>query len=210
VFTHVWPWLTAGIAIGLGIGWSTPRGLGAAHRGEPGAPHAGELESLWSGLGDLERRVMAHVVRRTRTARDVNAEFDEQMGFGERLADRIATFGGSWSFILMFLAVLLGWIAWNSERASFDPYPFILLNLVLSCLAAMQAPVIMMSQNRMAAKDRLDARHDYEVNLKAEMEIMQLHGKLDELQQRAWSQLIELQQAQLEALQRIERTARPD
>jgi uncharacterized membrane protein len=132
------------------------------------------------------------------------------MGFGERLADRIATFGGSWSFILMFLAVLLGWIAWNSERASFDPYPFILLNLVLSCLAAMQAPVIMMSQNRMAAKDRLDARHDYEVNLKAEMEIMQLHGKLDELQQRAWSQLIELQQAQLEALQRIERTARPD
>jgi len=211
VHAHVWPWIAAGIAIGLGIGWSVPRRNGAARRGESGAPHGGaDHDALWSGLGELERRVVAHFVRRTRTARDINAEFDQQLGFGERLADRIATFGGSWTFILAFVAVMLGWITWNSERPGFDPYPFILLNLVLSCLAALQAPVIMMSQNRMAAKDRLDARHDYEVNMKAEMEIMQLHGKLDELQQRAWAQLIDLQQRQLEALQRLERTARPD
>jgi uncharacterized membrane protein len=118
-----------------------------------------------------------------RASRDVNAEFEQQLTFGERLADRIAVFGGSWGFISVFVAMLVAWIAYNVERpAGFDPYPLILLNLVLSCLAALQAPVIMMSQNRMAAKDRLDARHDYEINLKAEMEITQLHAKLDELQ----------------------------
>jgi uncharacterized membrane protein len=94
--------------------------------------------------------------------------------------------------------------------ASFDPYPFILLSLVLSCLAALHAPVIMMSQNRMAAKDRFDARHDYEVDLEPETEIMQLHGKLDELQQRAWAQLIELHERQVAALQRLERGTKTD
>jgi uncharacterized membrane protein len=142
---------------------------------------------------------------RDRTSRNVDAEFEEQLTFGQRLADQIAAAGGSWAFICAFFAVLLGWIAYNLERpAGFDPYPFILLNLVLSCLAALQAPVIMMSQNRMAARDRLDARHDYEVNLKAEMEITQLHAKIDDLQQRAWAQLLELQQRQLDCLQRIE------
>jgi uncharacterized membrane protein len=101
---------------------------------------------------------------------------------------------------------LFAWIGYNVERPQgFDPYPFILLNLVLSCLAAVQAPVILMSQNRMAARDRVDARHDYEVNLKAEMEIMALHGKLDDLAQREWARLLEIQERQIAALARIER-----
>jgi uncharacterized membrane protein len=109
-------------------------------------------------------------------------------------SDRIASFGGSWPFIAIFLGGMTLWMAYNVEwPAAFDPYPFILLNLVLSCLAALQAPIIMMSQNRMAAKDRVDARHDYEVNLKAEMEVMALHAKFDEVQAR-----------QLEAIARIE------
>jgi len=178
------------MAIGLLTGWRGRRAVDATAAGAgPGAARPArvlpDLNGVLAGLGELERRVIAHTMRRERTARDINAEFDQQLTVGDRLADRIATFGGSWTFISAFVAVLLGWIAFNTERpASFDPYPFILLNLVLSCLAALQAPVIMMSQNRMAAKDRLDARHDYEVNLKAEMEIMQLHTKIDDLQQR--------------------------
>jgi uncharacterized membrane protein len=183
---HVLFWIAAGIAIGAALGAALVAGSLAAPRrlarGPVAAQHV-DLDALLGGLGDLERRIFARVLRRSRTARDVNAEFEEQLTFGARLADRIAAFGGSWSFISLFAAVLLTWIAWNLERpGSFDPYPFILLNLVLSCLAALQGPVIMMSQNRMAAKDRLDARHDYEVNLKAEMEILQLLEKLDEIQ----------------------------
>jgi|SoiMethySBSTD1v2_1073268.scaffolds.fasta_scaffold840778_2 uncharacterized membrane protein len=206
---HVLFWIAAGVVIGLTLGWASrpvvSHALGS--RAAPSAPGAApDLPALLSGLGDLERRIFTHVLRRKHTSRDTTAQFDAELTFGERLADRIATFGGSWSFISIFLAVLLGWIAYNLERpASFDPYPFILLNLVLSCLAALQAPVIMMSQNRMSAKDRLDARHDYEVNLKAEMEITQLHAKLDELQQRAWRDLIELQERQLDCLHRLER-----
>lgn len=184
---HVLFWIATGIAIGVALGAALVAGS-LARRPAPGpgaaAPRAvPDLEALLSGLGELERRIFAHVLHRDRTSRDVNAEFEQQLTFGERLADRIAAFGGSWAFISAFVAVLLAWIAYNVERpAGFDPYPFILLNLVLSCLAALQAPVIMMSQNRMAAKDRLDARHDYEVNLKAEMEITQLHANLDEIQ----------------------------
>jgi len=148
--------------------------------------------------------------------RNVIAEHEEQLTLGQRVADRVAVVVGSWPFIIAQSGLFLLWIAINAYLAvnlirhpgfleAWDPYPFILLNLVLSCLAALQAPVIMMSQNRMAAKDRLDARHDYEVNLKAEMEITQLHAKLDDLQQRAWAHLIELQQRQLDCLQRLER-----
>jgi uncharacterized membrane protein len=185
---HVLFWIAMGITIGLAIGWATRPVLGRA-LATPGAPRepqaASDLNALLAGLGELERRIFTHVLRRKRTSRDTTAEFDERLTLGERLADRIAVFGGSWKFIVLFVAGMLGWIAYNLERPSgFDPYPFILLNLVLSCLAALQAPVIMMSQNRMAAKDRLDARHDYEVNLKAELEITQLHAKIDELQQR--------------------------
>jgi len=205
---HVLFWIATGIVIGLGIGWASRPAMGhalaPATSGGTGA--APDPSALLAGLGELERRVFTHVLHRKRTSRDTTAEFEAELSLGERLADRIATFGGSWTFICAFMAVLFAWIAYNLERpASFDPYPFILLNLVLSCLAALQAPVIMMSQNRMSAKDRLDARHDYEVNLKAEMEITQIHAKLDELQQRAWQDLLELQQRQLDCLHRIER-----
>ena len=210
---HVLFWIATGIVIGLGIGWASRPAMGhalaPATSGGTGA--SPDLSALLAGLGELERRVFTHVLHRKRTSRDTTAEFEAELSLGERLADRIATFGGSWTFICAFMAVLFAWIAYNLERpASFDPYPFILLNLVLSCLAALQAPVIMMSQNRMSAKDRLDARHDYEVNLKAEMEITQIHAKLDELQQRAWRDLIELQQRQLECLHRIERRSGSD
>jgi uncharacterized membrane protein len=111
---------------------------------------------------------------------------EERLTLGERLADKVAAFGGSWTFILSFAAVLIGWVLLNSEvlahwHRQFDPHPYILLNLFLSMLAALQAPVIMMSQNRQAAKDRLQARHDYEVNLRAELEIASLHQKVDAL-----------------------------
>jgi len=135
-------------------------------------------------------------------ARDVNRSFDEKLTYGQRLADKVAEFGGSWTFIMLFALVLVAWVAANSIVAAFafDPYPFIFLNLVLSMLAAVQAPIIMMSQNRQAARDRLDAAHDYEVNLKAEIEIMALHEKFDQLRSNELKALIEKQQEQLDIL----------
>jgi uncharacterized membrane protein len=120
------------------------------------------------------------------------------------VADRVASFGGSWTFIVLFLAAMAAWMLDNVEAARpFDPYPFILLNLVLSCLAALQAPIIMMSQNRQASKDRLDAQHDYEVNPKAEMEIMALHLKLDELREQHLTALAVAQAEQTKLLERL-------
>ena len=122
-----------------------------------------------------------------------------------RRSSAFAGFGGSWTFILLFLGTLAAWILINVEllprNRVFDPYPFILLNLALSLLATLQAPVIMMSQNRQARRDRLDAAHDYEVNLRAEIEIRSLHEKLDALQQDRWAELIALQERQLELLE---------
>jgi uncharacterized membrane protein len=133
-------------------------------------------------LEERERRILAHLLLRKPVARDINQDFEKESTFGQRVADRVAALGGSWTFIFAFLAMMLIWMTVNSVKAKpFDPYPFILLNLVLSCLAALQAPVIMMSQNRQNARDRLDARHDYEVNLKAELEIERLHAKIDDL-----------------------------
>ncbi len=125
------------------------------------------------------------------------------------MADRVATFGGSWNFILIFGSVLLVWIAVNSIALlskPFDPFPFILLNLVLSCLAAIQAPVIFMSQNRQEAKDRLRAENDYRVNLKAELEIRHLHAKLDLLLTHQWQRLLEIQQVQTDLLSELGRS----
>jgi uncharacterized membrane protein len=124
---------------------------------------------------------------RTRVSRNVNVEEAEMMTLGERVADRVAAFGGSWTFICIFAAVMLVWVTLNTAALfsnHFDPYPFILLNLFLSMIAAIQAPVIMMSQNRQSAKDRLKADADYEVNLKAELEVAQLHRKLDNIYER--------------------------
>ena len=134
-------------------------------------------------------------------------EDDENSTFGERLSDKIAAFGGSWTFILSFGAFMASWIILNVlflANKSFDPYPFILLNLILSCLAAMQAPIIMMSQNRQEIRDRRRAASDYKVNLKAELEIRHLHEKIDYLLHQQATRLMEVQQIQLEAMQEAE------
>lgn len=135
-------------------------------------------------LNDSEQRVLQSALDRKPVSRDINAHLTEARSFGERVADWIAKFGGSWNFILGFLGFLIAWTfanVWFLGQERFDPYPFVFLNLVLSMVAAFQAPVIMMSQNRQTDRDRLDAAHDYEVNLKSEIEIMALHEKLDEL-----------------------------
>ncbi len=131
---------------------------------------------------------------------------DDRRTIGERLSDRLATFGGSWRFLILFGMVLVIWIAFNSVLAlseSFDPYPFILLNLILSCVAAIQAPIIMMSQNRQGEKDRQRAESDYRINLKAELEIRHLHEKVDHLLKHQWERLAELQQIQIEILSEL-------
>jgi uncharacterized membrane protein len=155
-------------------------------------------------LSERERRVIGSWLKRKPVSQDINQQFREQLTLGQRLADRVASFGGSWTFIFLFLTAMTIWMMINADRTeAFDPFPFILLNLILSCLAALQAPVIMMSQNRQAAKDRLEAHYDYEVNMKAEMEIMDLHAKLDKLRDAQWSELIALQQRQVELLEQI-------
>ena len=155
-------------------------------------------------LSERERRVIGAWLMRKPFAQDFGQQFREQLSLGQRLADKVASFGGSWTFIFLFLAGMMVWMLINADRtAAFDPFPFILLNLILSCLAALQAPVIMMSQNRQAAKDRLEAHYDYEVNMKAEMELMDLHAKLDQLREAQWSELIALQQRQVQLLEEI-------
>jgi len=166
------------------------------------------LKRQMSDLSERERRVLQHIAQGMHISRNTNTEFDQTLSLGQRLADRIATFGGSWTFISLFLSVLVAWVVLNSVilvRAGrpFDPYPYILLNLFLSMLASLQAPIILMSQNRQAAKDRLDAAHDYEVNLKAELEIMSLHEKLDTLREGQWEQMVALQEQQLALLAQI-------
>jgi uncharacterized membrane protein len=152
-------------------------------------------------LTELERRIIHRFIHRHRVAHAVP---ERPVTFGDQLADRVATFGGSWPFIFIALGAIVAWMAVNAAtRKPFDPFPYILLNLVLSCLAALQAPVIMMSQNRQAAHDRLDAQHDYEVNTKAEMEIMALHTKLDELREQKWLELMSVQEQQLALLARL-------
>jgi uncharacterized membrane protein len=166
------------------------------------------LRTGFDDLPERERRIIRRLAGRLHISTDINAAYDEQRTLGQRVADRVASFGGSWTFMGLFGAVLLSWMALNSQvltrlGVTFDPYPYIFLNLLLSMLAAIQAPVIMMSQNRQSAKDRMAAAHDYEVNLKAELEILQLHEKLDELRQFQWRDLIEMQREQLAALNEI-------
>lgn len=150
--------------------------------------------------------VMRRAAEREVMAEDPNRKLDKQSTFGGRLADKVASFGGSWTFISLFGIALAGWVLLNTEilgKTAFDPYPYIFLNLMLSMLAAIQAPIILMSQNRQAAKDRLMAAHDYQINLKAEVEIMALHEKMDLLRSQQLATLIEQQQRHLEMLTRL-------
>jgi uncharacterized membrane protein len=169
------------------------------------------LERERGEISALERQVIESIDREQMVAQNTEANWTRSRTTGERLADYIADFGGSWTFILSFFAVLVLWMGfnvWATSRAMFDPYPFILLNLALSCLAAIQAPIIMMSQKRQEAKDRLRAENDYRINLKAEIEIRHLHEKLDHLISRQWERLAEIQQIQLEIMEDLAAVSR--
>ena len=166
------------------------------------------FNSEYEKLTEQERHVAHHIIERTPISTNVVQDYSEQMTLGQKMADKVASFGGSWVFISIFACVMVIWILLNSFiliklNSSFDPYPYILLNLVLSMLAAIQAPIILMSQNRQAYKDRLNTEHDYEVDLKAELEIIGLHEKIDSLKQEQWKGLISIQEEQLRLLSQL-------
>jgi uncharacterized membrane protein len=164
------------------------------------------LEREKGELTSLEERVMQSMAEHDLLSKNINVEFDQQLTFGERLSDRLADFAGSWTFIVLFAAMLCVWIGINTYvliTRPFDPFPFILLNLILSCVAAIQAPVIIMSQNRQEAHDRLHAEHDYQVNLKAELEIQHLHEKIDHILLRQGQRVMEMQKIQMELMEEI-------
>ncbi len=157
-------------------------------------------------LSKLEEQVVVSMKEQALLSQNINVEYDRQRSFGEIMADRLADFGGSWIFIGIFCGVLIIWLVMNSVALimkPFDPYPYIFLNLVLSCLAAVQAPVILMSQNRQEVRDRLHAEQDYRVNLKAELEIRHLHEKIDHLLMNQWQRLMEIQQIQMELMEEL-------
>lgn len=162
------------------------------------------LSAEMGDLGELEKTVLDSIGE----SKTISARLDDEIPstFGQRIADKVATFGGSWKFIISFGVILVLWICANAillNNKGFDPYPFILLNLILSCLAALQAPVIMMSQNRQEEKDRERAKNDYMINLKSELEIRMLHEKLDHLIMHRQQDVIEIQKEQIEQMNRL-------
>ncbi len=171
------------------------------------------LQQEHGEFSELDRQVAESLAKQDTIAENIEEEFSEKRTFGEVLSDHLAKFAGSWAFLILFFVVLFGWMIFNliqGEPKAFDPYPFILLNLVLSCIAAVQAPIIIMSQKRQEEKDRLRGLNDYRVNLKAELEIRHLHEKIDYLISKQWSRMAELQQMQLEIMQESRRKpARP-
>ena len=170
------------------------------------------LERDKGEMSVLEEQVSRSLKEQELLSKNINFEFEHKLTLGEHLADAMAKHAGSWRFIIGFGVVIIAWITLNSyllASRTFDHYPFILLNLCLSCLAAIQAPVIMMSQNRQEAKDRMRSEHDYVVNLKAELEIRHLHEKLDHLTMNQWQRLLEIQQVQTELMQELSNRTRP-
>lgn len=164
------------------------------------------LKSEKGEVSDLEYELIKSMQQHELITKDVDTNLEQEWTFGERLADKIATFGGSWTFLICFAIFLAIWIIINTVVMAAhpaDPYPFILLNLILSCIAAIQAPVIMMSQNRQETKDRLRSENDYQINLKAELEIQHLHEKIDHLLLHQWDRLAEIQEMQLDLLSEI-------
>lgn len=165
-------------------------------------------------LDEPTRRVVRHIAERTHIARNLAKDLDATTSLGQRAADAVASFGGSWTFVGLFAGCMIVWVGLNAvlllnNGRTFDPYPYILLNLFLSMLAAIQAPIILMSQNRQSEKDRVSAAHDYEVNLKAELEIMLLHEKIDLLRDTQWAALLAMQQEQLDLLKALAGPAEP-
>jgi uncharacterized membrane protein len=162
------------------------------------------LKTGYDDLSEREKRVIRRMAKRIVISENVNEQFHENLTLGQRLADQVAAFGGSWTFIIIFAVVLGAWVLLNTwvlpRSGVFDPYPFIFLNLILSMLAAIQAPVIMMSQNRQTSKDRLAQANDYQINLKAELEIMNLHEKIDNLRISGLEQLLNGQGQQIRQL----------
>jgi len=164
------------------------------------------LETEKGELTNLENQVMKSLEEHEILSKNINEEFYQRSTFGERIADKLAEGAGSWNFIIAFSIILIVWIILNSVvllLKPFDPFPFILLNLVLSCIAAIQAPIILMSQNREEAKDRLRSEQDYRVNLKAELEIRHLHEKIDHLLMNQWQRLLEIQEIQIDLMEEL-------
>ena len=160
-------------------------------------------------LPERDQRVLRRIAARTAISRDLSLGGAKGEPLGAWVADRVAQFGGSWTFILIFAAMIVCWVALNAWAlaVALDPYPFVFLNLILSMLAALQAPIIMMSQNRQSEKDRLAAAHDYEVNLKAELEIMSLHEKVDDIRMHQLERLFAQNTGRLEAIEALLRAA---
>lgn len=161
------------------------------------------LETERGELSHLDEQVVRSLKQHDVMARNVNEEFEKNLTLGQRLSDGLTSFVGSWTFIILFGAVLVLWVAVNAMIIwkPFDPYPFILLNLVLSSVAAFQAPIIMMSQNRQTHKDSLRAEHDYKTDLKAELEIRHINSKMDQLMSHQWQRLLEIQRIQMELME---------
>ena len=160
-------------------------------------------------LSKLDKDVVKSMVHHETISKNVNKQFEKRATIGPRVADKVAEFGGSWNFLGIFAFVLVAWVIVNTiiiVRSPPDPYPFLLLNIILSCLAAIQAPVIMMSQNRKEEKDRIRGENDYKVNLKAELEIRILHEKIDNLIQHQWKRLMEIQQLQIDLMEEREKS----
>jgi len=164
------------------------------------------LEEERGELTTIDQEVIRSLTEHDLLAKDISSEYDKQLTFGERAADKVAVFGGSWSFIGLFVSIIIIWLIVNATAffiRPFDPYPFILLNLVLSCIAALQAPIIIMSQNRQAERDRMRAKEDYKVNLKAELEIRQISDKIDHILTKQWERMTDIQQIQMELMEEI-------
>ena len=161
------------------------------------------LETERGELSHLDNEVVKSLNKHEVLARNVNSEFERQQTFGQKVADGLTLFVGSWTFIILFLIILVLWIMVNVIIIwkPFDPFPFILLNLLLSCVAAFQAPIIMMSQNRQTQKDSLRAEHDYKTDLKAELEIRHINSKIDQLMSHQWQRLLEIQRIQIELME---------
>ena len=165
-----------------------------------------QLQQERGALTKLEVEASEKAVQHVAITENLDEQFSQGLTVGQRLADRVATVGGSWPFVIGFSLVLAIWILINSvvlKNRAFDPFPYILLNLALSTLAAIQAPIIMMSQNRAAARDRLEADEDFKVNLKSELEIASLHDKMDHMLNVQWERMAEIQQMQLELLDQL-------